>query len=1045
MPIKTSSGKWKWGNVERSSKKELVQTVYGIWKKNGSKGSFSDFLKGTHESTISEDTKRYAYHCTNVDPEIIKKEGWKVGDGFTLDNQFEDLYKKYLPNVPIFISRLDVPVWDSKAKYCIKLDITGLKLFPDFGYLPDFGAYYDYDEECFYWENEDDLDSNKKLKDFVLDNCDNLTLYADCFDGDDSFNILGTACVDGSKLKDRIVEWKSNIKESLVKEYWAKNGKYFYCHDCDKNMSKAPDDQYIMIDDDLWEYVCKHGGKKIGTEEDLCRDCIEKRLGRPLTLKDLGDKANLPINDAFKNMLKYGNRDIVSELCKAVAKHKVRDEDGDIVSVAFGGNCGIFAYALLMFLNDIDYNFYEWSFGFLFQGIKSLSQIYKDDNNADLNHVVAIIDNVAYDGSGKTNLNEWNGKLFQIDDGERAADIIDQFTVSSIGVNALYKIFEKEWKKLTGKKRKVKESVLSEDKTSMIKKLVLPDIEDQKEKDEYKQELLAFFKSHSNFENKIDWNKYKTLTKKDFDPIISSAENTKGAEKRREKAEISSDIKNIFKSQKGRLFSIVGENDQWLFVAPLNYEAAKFCDSSENQGAGAQWCIGYEKTDEYWYNYMHDGSVFVMAFNKDYKNLSARDIKKKLKFMIQRDDEHVYHVWNQPDKDITNDLSMFGDEKQIADDMFDKAAAKLLEEKERLRKSADTDIPKILNGVKVIEKKTLNKYMDLVTKIDIPDNVTEIGDEAFCMFSELTSITIPNSVTVIGRSAFSDCHNLVSVNIPNSVTIIGSGAFQYCSKIESIAIPDNVIKIGSNAFSYCSGLTGNLEIPDSVESIGDAAFRGCENLTSIKLPANIKNIGDVTFCRCFNLESINIPNGVERIGIWAFSNCENLKSITIPDSVTSMGMDSFGGCKNLKTIYCSEQTWNRFREKLLRDLKDVTRKDPTEMKKESIDEAAMIHSYPEKLQPIIDRIVKGNEDYELDHAYFNKEGKFIWMRNSKGYFHIFKPVKLKNVKWKPFAFRDLILQDDGMMKPLDLIQFNDGHEGLRYLQTNYHFNANTMI
>lgn len=115
------------------------------------------------------------------------------------------------------------------------------------------------------------------------------------------------------------------------------------------------------------------------------------------------------------------------------------------------------------------------------------------------------------------------------------------------------------------------------------------------------------------------------------------------------------------------------------------------------------------------------------------------------------------------------------------------------------------------------------------------------------------------------------------------------------------------------------------------------------------------------------------------------------------------------------------------------------------MKKESIGEAAMIHSYPETLQPIIDRIVKGNEDYELDYAYFNKEGKFIWMRNSKGYFHIFKPVKLKNVKWKPFAFRDLILQDDGMMKPLDLIQFNDGHEGLKYLQTNYHFNANTMI
>jgi len=44
MPHKVGS-KWKWGNVERSSKKELLQTVYGIWKKNGGKGSFSKFWR----------------------------------------------------------------------------------------------------------------------------------------------------------------------------------------------------------------------------------------------------------------------------------------------------------------------------------------------------------------------------------------------------------------------------------------------------------------------------------------------------------------------------------------------------------------------------------------------------------------------------------------------------------------------------------------------------------------------------------------------------------------------------------------------------------------------------------------------------------------------------------------------------------------------------------------------------------------------------------------------------------------------------------------
>lgn len=44
MPHKVGK-KWKWGNIERSSKEDLRKTVYGIWMKNGSKGSFSDFWK----------------------------------------------------------------------------------------------------------------------------------------------------------------------------------------------------------------------------------------------------------------------------------------------------------------------------------------------------------------------------------------------------------------------------------------------------------------------------------------------------------------------------------------------------------------------------------------------------------------------------------------------------------------------------------------------------------------------------------------------------------------------------------------------------------------------------------------------------------------------------------------------------------------------------------------------------------------------------------------------------------------------------------------
>lgn len=116
----------------------------------------------------------------------------------------------------MFVSKIDADVWDSKSKFCMKIDITGLEKFPDFGHLLDYGAYFD--EECFWWEDDEQLkkwlssgDSvEKRLADFVLNECDDGMLYAADFTGDLSFEILGTCAIDGSKLTvDRVAAVKS--------------------------------------------------------------------------------------------------------------------------------------------------------------------------------------------------------------------------------------------------------------------------------------------------------------------------------------------------------------------------------------------------------------------------------------------------------------------------------------------------------------------------------------------------------------------------------------------------------------------------------------------------------------------------------------------------------------------------------------------------------------------------------------------------------------------------------------------------------------------
>ena len=194
-----------------------------------------------------------------------------------------------------------------------------------------------------------------------------------------------------------------------------------------------------------------------------------------------------------------------------------------------------------------------------------------------------------------------------------------------------------------------------------------------------------------------------------------------------------------------------------------------------------------------------------------------------------------------------------------------------------------------------------------ITNLEIPDEVTEIGEYAFKGCSGLTSVTIGNSVTSIGYCAFQYCYGLTSVTIPNSVTSIGSYAFSECSGLTSVTIPNSVTSIGNYAFSSCSGLT-NVTIPNSVTSIGEFAFYGCSGLTNVTIPNSVTSIGNGAFMSCSCLTSVTIPNSVTSIGSNAFWSCSGLTSFTIPNSVTSIGSNAFYNCTGLTSITCHATT-----------------------------------------------------------------------------------------------------------------------------------------
>ena len=231
-----------------------------------------------------------------------------------------------------------------------------------------------------------------------------------------------------------------------------------------------------------------------------------------------------------------------------------------------------------------------------------------------------------------------------------------------------------------------------------------------------------------------------------------------------------------------------------------------------------------------------------------------------------------------------------------------------------------------------------NLYLngEFVTKLVIPDGVTEIKRYTFDGCSGLAIVEIPNSVTSIGESAFSRCSGLKSIEIPNSVRNIGNYAFQNCSGLTSIEIPNSVTSIGNEAFERCTGLTAvhisdlsawcNIDFNSNISNplyYAKNLYLNGKIVTELVIPDDVTEIKKSAFYNCSALKSVEIHNSVTSIGNYAFYNCSGLTSIMslIPaenlfaiDAFSGVGKEDCilyvpGGAKN---TYASAIGWRNF-------------------------------------------------------------------------------------------------------------------------------------
>lgn len=175
--------------------------------------------------------------------------------------------------------------------------------------------------------------------------------------------------------------------------------------------------------------------------------------------------------------------------------------------------------------------------------------------------------------------------------------------------------------------------------------------------------------------------------------------------------------------------------------------------------------------------------------------------------------------------------------------------------------------------------------------------------------NEITSVSFESDKDIDLNGVFGSAAKVKSIDLPDQLTTIGNLEFWLCAALEKIEVPASVVTIGEYAFQDNTSLK-KVQFEGNVDTIMSHAFDGCSALDSIILPNTITLIDEYAFYECTSLKSVTLPKALKNVGAFAFANC-GITDITIPGEVSLEGYatTSFVQADHDINIHITEGSW----------------------------------------------------------------------------------------------------------------------------------------